>query len=417
MPQVSILRPGIPRIPPIHAGDKINAFLLLRGTALRRSPVLVQALVLGLTFLTASLSHAQTTPPPAKISGDVVPAAEWQQVAPESVGYSSAKLEALRAWVKTQDTGSMMVVVQGRVIFSYGDVTHTSKIASARKSVLGMLYGKYLADNTIDLDKTVVQLGLQDKVPFLPIEEHATLVQLLASRSGIYLPERDHPEKLPAWDQGRYLPPRGSEYPGTHYVYNNWDFDAAGTAFEKLTHKGIYQALHDDLAVPIGMQDYDIARQKKIDAPDCVHPEYAMYLSTRDMARLGLLMLDYGVWNGKILFPGDWVRYMTTLITPFRDINPTGLRNEAELGRWGYGLMWWVWDVPMYPGGISTGFMQGAYSAMGTGGTYITVLPNRDMVVVHQVDIDKNSRADVSPSSYMAMLSMIANSYCGDGCK
>ena len=35
--------------------------------------------------------------------------------------------------------------------------------------------------------------------------------------------------------------------------------------------------------------------------------------------------------------------------------------------------------------------MQGAYTAMGTGGTFITVLPNRDMVVVHQVDIDKNT--------------------------
>jgi tRNA nucleotidyltransferase (CCA-adding enzyme) len=61
--------------------------------------------------------------------------------------------------------------------------------------------------------------------------------------------------------------------------------------------------------------------------------------------------------------------------------------------------------------------MQGAYSAMGTGGQFITVLPSRDMVVVHQVDIDKNSRAAVSPSSYMAMLSMIANAYCDKDCK
>jgi len=28
------------------------------------------------------------------------------------------------------------------------------------------------------------------------------------------------------------MPKRGSEVPGTHYVYNNWDFDAAGVAFE-----------------------------------------------------------------------------------------------------------------------------------------------------------------------------------------
>lgn len=361
--------------------------------------------------------HALSGQPTPRITGDVVPSAEWQQVAPESVGYSSAMLEALRAWVKTQDTTSMMVVVQGRVIFSYGDVAHTSKIASVRKSVLGMLYGKYVFDNTIDIDKTVTQLGLEDKQPFLPMETNATLIQLLASRSGIYLPAREHPEKLSAWDEGRYMPPRGSAYPGSQFVYNNWDFNAAGTAFEKLTRKNIYEALQTDLAVPIGMQDYDIAKQKKIDAPDSVHPEYAMYLSTRDMARLGLLMLDFGVWNGKIIVPGDWVRYMTTLLTPFHDIYPVAMRNAGDPERWGYGLLWWVWDVPMFPGYTYIGCMQGAYSAMGSGGQYITILPAKDMVVVHQVDIDKNPHAAVSPSSYMAMLSMLANANCDKNCK
>jgi CubicO group peptidase (beta-lactamase class C family) len=281
-----------------------------------------------------------------------------------------------------------------------------------------MLYGKYVADDTIDLDKTVKQLGLDDNVPFLPMEANATLVQLLASRSGIYLPFlKAPPETLSSGDQGRYMPPRGSEYPGSHYVYNNWDFNAAGTAFEKTTHRDMFQAIQTDLAVPTGMQDYDLLKQKKIPAPGSVHPLYVMSLSTRDMARLGLLMLDFGVWNGKIVFPGDWVRYMTTLITQFKDINPTGLRNGGEPQRWGYGLLWWVWDEPNYPGYTYIGFMQGAYSAMGTGGQYITVLPSKDMVVVHQVDIEKNSRAAVSPSSYMAMLSMIANAYCDMDCK
>jgi CubicO group peptidase (beta-lactamase class C family) len=379
---------------------------------MRSSPPLFAALVLLLAFPHAS-SGRQTT----RITSDIVPGAEWQQVAPEFLGYSSAELEALRGWLKTQDTTSMMVVVQGRVVFSYGDVSHTSKVASVRKSILGMLYGKYVFDNTIDIDKTVKQLGLDDKQPFLPMEANATLVQLLASRSGIYLPAREHQETLSPSDEGRYMPPRGSAYPGSQFVYNGWDFDAVGTAFEKLTHKGIYEALQTDLAIPIGMQDYQIAKQKKIDAPDSVHPEYAMYLSTRDMARLGLLMLDFGVWNDKIVEPGDWVRYMTTLITPFRDEYPVAFRNEGDPERWGFGLMWWVWDAPMFPGNTYTGFMQGSYSAMGTGGQYITVLPAKDMVVVHQVDIDKDPHAYVSPSSYMAMLSMLANANCADRCK
>jgi len=352
----------------------------------------------------AVLASGQTAPR-TRIIGDVVPGANWETAAPESVGYSSAKLEALRGWVKTQDTGSMMVIVQGRVIFSYGDVSHTSKVASVRKSVLGMLYGKYVINGTVDLSKTVKDLGLEDKVPFLPLEEKATLEQLMASRSGIYLPTGNK-------EQRASMPPRESAYPGTHFVYNNWDFDAVGAAFEKATGQGIYEALRDDLALPLGMQDYAIAKQKKIYAPESVHPEYAMYLSTRDMARLGLLMLDLGMWNGKQVISGDWVRYMTTLVTPFREMHG----NAGEPQRWGYGTLWWVWEEQAFVGGVYAGFLQGAYSAMGSGGTFITVLPAKDMVVVHQVDIDRDPRSGVSLSSYIAMLTMLADANCFDAC-
>lgn len=344
------------------------------------------------------------------LKGDAVPGAEWQTALPESLGYSSKKLEVLRQWVSTQDTASMMVVVQGRVVFSYGDVTHPSKIASARKSVLSMLYGKYVQNGTIDLDMTVKQLGLDDKAAFLPIEETATLRQLLAARSGVYLP-------TDSFGQKGYLPPRGSEAPGAHYLYSNWEFNAAGAAFEKLTGQGLYDALRQELAGPLGMQDYRPSLQVK--QPDSLSkwPEYVMRLSTRDLARLGLLMLDKGKWNGQQIIPAEWVQYSTTLVTPFRDINPSFLRNYGSPERWGYsGALWWVWDDPAYTGGIYTGPWQGAFTAQGAGGTYISVFPAGNVVIVHLVDIDKNAKAFVTPSSFTAMISLVMNSYCGDDC-
>jgi CubicO group peptidase (beta-lactamase class C family) len=117
-----------------------------------------------------------------------VPGTEWERAKPESLGYSSARLEALRGWLKPQQTDAMMVVVHGKVIFEYGDLSLATKVASVRKSVLGMLYGNYVFSGKIDLDKTVKELGLEDREPFLPIEERATLEQLLTARSGIYLP-------------------------------------------------------------------------------------------------------------------------------------------------------------------------------------------------------------------------------------
>ena len=194
--------------------------------------------------------------------------------------------------------------------------------------------------------------------------------------------------------------------------YNNWDFNAGGTAFEKLSGKAIYEALEHDLAKPLGMQDFDATKQGKVPSPGSVHPEYVMRLSTRDLARLGLLMLRHGRWRDTQVLPAEWVRASTSLVTPFTRVHPTGLSIGGQPDRWGYGVMWWVWEEPLPPGGAAMGPLQGAYTAMGAGGQYVTVLPAENMVVVHTTDIDANSRADVSTLSYDTILGMAIMSRC-----
>jgi CubicO group peptidase (beta-lactamase class C family) len=80
--------------------------------------------------------------------------------------------------------------------------------------------------------------------------------------------------------------------------------------------------------------------------------------------------------------------------------------------RWGYGMMWWVWKEPLFPGGNAGGPMQGAFTAMGAGGQYVTVLPAENMVVAHTVDIDANGGADVSTMAYDAILTMAIMARC-----
>jgi CubicO group peptidase (beta-lactamase class C family) len=344
--------------------------------------------------------------PPAETDDTRVPGAEWTRVKPESVGYSSERLEALRAWLTTLQTKAMVVAVNGQMIFEHGDVAHASKVASVRKSVLGLLYGKYVAAGAVDLRRSVKDLGLQETEPFLPIETFATVEHLLTARSGIYL--RSGNAELDA-----VAPKRGSEFPGTRFQYNNWDFNAAGTAFEKMTGRDIYDALEADLARPLAMQDFQRAAQGKVPSPGSVHPEYVMRLSTRDLARIGVLMLRGGVWRGAQVVPPGWCRYLTTLVTPFDRIHPTGLSVRGRFDRWGYGAMWWVWEEPLFAGGGSMGPLQGAYTAMGAGGQYVTVLPDRGMVIAHTVDIERGPN-DVSAMAYDAIVAMTVESACPD---
>ena len=164
------------------------------------------------------------------------------------------------------------------------------------------------------------------------------------------------------------------------------------------------------------MQDFDRARQVKAsNLPYSLHESYPMYLSTRDMARLGQLMLRHGNWNGKQVIPSDWVDYSTILWTPFQDINPSWLREYARSDRWGFGLMWFVWDEPGFLKHDWTGPMQGAFIAMGSAGQYIAVLPAQDMVIAHKVDLT-NYKGQVTPLQWDAILNLVLASSCEDNC-
>ena len=60
-----------------------------------------------------------------------------------------------------------------------------------------------------------------------------------------------------------------------------------------------------------------------------------------------------------------------------------------------------------------TGPYQGAFSAMGSGGQYITVFPMYDIVVAHKVNIDKDWSRSVSGPTYMTILDMVLDAKCG----
>lgn len=344
----------------------------------------------------------------------VFPGKQWQRIEkPEAIGYSSARLSAVRAWLESIDTTAMMVSVDGRSLFEYGDLAHLSYLASVRKSVLAILYGKYVENGAIDLRKTLREIDLTDTGGLLEIEQGATIENLITARSGVY-----H-EASNAGDSLGSAPPRGSQRPGTYYLYSNWDFNAAGAAFEKLTGRDIYDALQTDLAEPIGMQDFDRARQKKSgDLKRSAFPAYHMWLSTRDMARIGLLMLRQGEWDGKQVASREWVRRITSLVTPLHDMNPPSLRALAYSSRWAYGYMWWVWDAPG-----SRGPFAGAHTGTGTGGQFITVLPTLDMVIAHKTDTsqpspharDKRGRT-VSFDEYQAILHLLIAARCSGPC-
>jgi CubicO group peptidase (beta-lactamase class C family) len=260
------------------------------------------------------------------------------------------------------------VVHRGSLIAAWGDVDERHAVQSVRKSFLSALLGIAVAQKKLDVNATLAQLRIDDRPPLTTAEKRARVADLLTSRSGIY---HSALYEHPSWKKRK--PARGTHAPGTHWFYNNWDFNALGTIYEQATGSEIGDAFARSIARPIGMEDFrpgDVeyltrtSVTEKFMENESDHRAYIFNMTARDIARFGLLYLSEGRWNGRQIIPASWIREST------RPLVDTGSRG-------GYGYMWWVQP--------ESATMPAMYYASGAGGHRIYIIPKLDLVIVHQV--------------------------------
>jgi len=102
-----------------------------------------------------------------------------------------------------------------------------------------------------------------------------------------------------------------------------------------------------------------------------------VWTTARDLARLGLLYQNDGMWQGERLLPADWRRFVTT---------PSGPQPD---GAFGYGAGFWLFNK-------SKGIPADAFGAFGNRGQYVVVIPSRDLVIVRQGYDDDKNRLDIA---------------------
>ena len=352
----------------------------------------VFSFVLIYTLASYGLSFSQPTPLKAD-TARIFPHPTWQSVDASSQGWNRRQLAQLSQFIRdSAQTTGMLIIHQGYVVFTYGNVEEVSYIASCRKSILAMLYGPFVESGRIQLDQPIEQLGLDDIGGLLPIEKQATIRHLLTARSGVYHPASN------SGDNSVMAPPRGSRPPGSFWLYNNWDFNVTGSILEQQTEQSIYELIDSLLAKPLQMQDWHRDRQQKHgDTTLSRYPAYHMWFSTRDMARLGYLMLRRGNWQGQQVVPACWIKTITSVVTPY----PEALAHHTNYFTFGYGYLWWIWDMASSPTEL-----QGAYTASGAYGQFITVVPKMDVVIAHKTSAD-NHRRNTPTEMYLQIVNRV----------
>lgn len=329
------------------------------------------------------------------------PAENWEQVQnPASSGWSEAGLQAVETCAEGQETDALMIVQAGKIIYTYGDITHKYLCHSIRKSILAAMMGQDVADGTIDLSQTLEALGIDDNEGLSDIEKQATVYDLLTARSGVY-----HAAGYETPWMRMIKEKRHSHAPGTYWCYNNWDFNALGTIFEKQTGKTVHQAFDERIAKPLQMQDFSLAGNNSPLGPDgwhehfteSRHAAYPFRLSTRDLARFSQLYLRNGRWNGENVLAKDWAQ---ECVMPYSHAGAKGA----------YGYMWWLErDGVFFPGVVTP---KGSYTGVGAGGHFNITIPALDMVIVHRVDTDVADRR-LSDHKFGRLLKLILDAFQG----
>jgi len=299
------------------------------------------------------------------------PEPTWRTATPESVGWSPAGLADVDAIAEEIGTAALMVVEGGVVVHQRGAVAHRYMCHSIRKSLLSALFGISVAEGRIELSSTLAALGIDDKEGLTDRERLASVNSLLMARSGVFHPTGFESAGMIATREVRH-----SHGPGTFWCYNNWDFNALGTIFEKCTGLCLFDAFRDRIAIPCGMEDFRYGPDAKdgefVELEKSIHRAYPFRLTARDLARFGLLYLRGGRWGSRQVVPEKWVKLS---MQPYSHAGAAGA----------YGYMWWVVrDGIHFPGSI----MPSGYSAQGAGGHVMMVLPEQDIVLVHRVDTD-----------------------------
>ncbi|MCU0644987.1 MAG: beta-lactamase family protein [bacterium] len=253
-------------------------------------------------------------------SSGYVPIANWRASTPEEQGFDSEQLANVFDFVKENDSNihSLILARNGYLVLeayfypNSNGIVHD--VASVTKSITSILIG-------IAVDQGFIKNVQQPVLDFFPDRKIAnlddrkkrlTIEHLLTMQTGLCRNFQDGERQLDAmretddWVQFMLDQPMLSE-PGTEFAYC--------TGGTHLLSAIITQAT--------GMNELDFARKylfEPLGIHDVIWPfdpqgnntgGFDLHLHSIDMAKIGHLLLNNGVWNGRQILSNKWIEQAT----------------------------------------------------------------------------------------------------------
>ncbi|HEX3387262.1 MAG TPA: serine hydrolase, partial [Mucilaginibacter sp.] len=151
--------------------------------------------------------------------------------------------------------------------------------------------------------------------------------------------------------------------PGSKFLYNTMATFMLSAIVQQVTGQKVLDYLEPRLFEPLGItgEDWEASNQ------GINTGGWGLRLKTGDMAKLGMLYLHKGMWNGKQLLPEAWVNEATTFKI---DQAPGVPQSKKDSSDWMQGYCYQFWRC-----------RHNAFRADGAFGQYIIVMPDQDAVI------------------------------------
>jgi CubicO group peptidase (beta-lactamase class C family) len=289
----------------------------------------------------------------------------WAMTSPDKQGLNAALLCTMEEGIsggKLANVDDIVVIRHGVLVYErYFDYPHQLNYDAATrhngysmtKSVVSLLVGIAMDRGLIkELDAPLVSYLSDDKGLRESEKDRITLRHLLTMSAGLGF---------------------GRE-PGVSFAYNNRETELIGAILKKVTGKGVDVLAQENIFAPLGIEDVAWYKNPASGLPTSAS---GLSLRPRDWAKIGQLVLNRGVWEGRQIVPASWVDQST--VEHIKTDKPALT----------YGYQWWVGHSPDKDGAVQWA------AALGFNSQKTIIIPALDMVVVFNAS--RESKNMVAP--------------------
>ena len=291
-----------------------------------------------------------------------------EPASPESVGVDSAPLLRMSEWLRKDklDVRSLLIVKDGKLILErYADGLtreHNYELYSVTKTITALTFGVLAGEGRIATTDRVAPHLSKTHPEFrdaIANKKDIELGHLMSMSSGLLYKqvEGSDPLYFQAPDRLKVaLSTVPRVPPATLFEYTDANPVLVGAAIASAAGQREDVYAEERLFKPLGMRN---VQWTGADQTGTVSGGWGLRLRAVDMAKVGMLMLDGGRWQGRQVVPTDWVRRMST---------PSSQATAQD-----YGYYCWINHIVE---------SEPEFGAMGFKGQFITVLPKEHAVVV-----------------------------------